>query len=403
MHKPSGNIHHDTTGKRGKKGSYYVRFRFPDPITGQRKEKIISGFKTQKEAKDALAGLTAAHVGGELVVNKQGFTVNDGWKLYKEELELRVELGKLKQKTLDSKCYVWRTKVEKRWGHRIMAEIRPLDIIRFMKDTPKNQRHVYQVVKHAFDTAHRNGAIGHNPFSRVRRADFTDEHTAKVEPEQYWTTEQLKIFREAAAADNDPHRWFWDVVIFTGMRRGEVLGICDDALDFSGHPTLELKRQVAADIHGHPVWSTPKTEKSVRTIALIEEAATAIREQQFLRASYALADYEWDTPWHRGEEVQSFDALEMGAVFVNPDGGMWRPESYGKRFQRYVKKLGLPPIGLHGLRHTFATAALDAGVPLKVLSQILGHSRIEITADVYQHVTAETSEAAFEQVAGLIR
>ena len=93
----------------------------------------------------------------------------------------------------------------------------------------------------------------------------------------------------------------------------------------------------------------------------------------------------------------------MGAVFVNPDGGMWRPESYGKRFQRYVKKLGLPPIGLHGLRHTFATAALDAGVPLKVLSRILGHSRIEITADVYQHVTPETSEAAFEQVAGLIR
>lgn len=402
MHKPSGNIHLDEKGTRGTKGSYYVRFKFPDPVTGKRKEKILSGFKTRREAKDALAHLMAAHVGGELVVTN-GFTVNDGWKLYKEELELRLEMGKLKQKTLDSKCYVWRTKVEKRWGHRLMAEIKPLDIVRFMKDTPTNQRHVYQVVKNVFDTAHRNGAIGQNPFVRVRRADFTAEHVAKVDPDQYWTTEQLKIFREAAAADNHPQRWFWDVTIFTGMRRGEVLGICDDALDFSGHPTLELKRQLAADIHGVPNWSTPKTKKSVRKIALIEEAVTAIREQQFLRASYALADYEWENPYQeRGAQVD-FDFLEMGALFVNPDGGMYRPDSYSKIFQRYVKRLGLPPIGLHGLRHTFATAALDAGVPLKVLSQILGHSKIGITADVYQHVTPEATETAFEQVAGLIR
>jgi site-specific recombinase XerD len=123
---------------------------------------------------------------------------------------------------------------------------------------------------------------------------------------------------------------------------------------------------------------------------LIDEAVTAIREQQFKRATYEL---EYQDEWTN----------ERGALFVNADGSILNPDSFSKRFSRYVKELGLTNIGLHGLRHTFATVALEAGVPLKVLSDMLGHSEITVTADIYQHVTVESKATAFEQVAGLIR
>ena len=125
-------------------------------------------------------------------------------------------------------------------------------------------------------------------------------------------------------------------------------------------------------------------------MVLIDEAVTAIREQQFKRATYEL---EYKDEWTN----------ERGALFVNADGSILNPDTFSKRFSRYVKELGLPNIGLHGLRHTFATVALEAGVPLKALSEMLGHSEVNITADIYQHVTVETKATAFEQVAGLIR
>ena len=63
---------------------------------------------------------------------------------------------------------------------------------------------------------------------------------------------------------------------------------------------------------------------------------------------------------------------------------------------------GLPQIRLHDLRHSYATAALEAGVPLKVVSERLGHSSIAITGDIYSHVRPEIHQAAADKVAGLI-
>jgi integrase len=58
-------------------------------------------------------------------------------------------------------------------------------------------------------------------------------------------------------------------------------------------------------------------------------------------------------------------------------------------FRRYVGRHDLKPIRMHGLRHTFATSSLAAGVPLEVISKMLGHARIEITANTYAHATPE--------------
>ena len=67
-----------------------------------------------------------------------------------------------------------------------------------------------------------------------------------------------------------------------------------------------------------------------------------------------------------------------------------------------MQAAGLPDVGLHGLRHTHATMLLEAGVPLKVVSERLGHSSISITADTYQHVLDHMQDKAAEAIRGLI-
>jgi len=78
------------------------------------------------------------------------------------------------------------------------------------------------------------------------------------------------------------------------------------------------------------------------------------------------------------------------------------PETVIRTFERLTRSSGLPPIRLHDLRHTAASLALQAGVPLKVVSEQLGHSSLAITADTYTSVLPAVAQAAAEAVAGVV-
>jgi integrase len=94
-------------------------------------------------------------------------------------------------------------------------------------------------------------------------------------------------------------------------------------------------------------------------------------------------------------------------VFTREDGAGIHPERITQGFARAVKKAKLPAIPVHGVRHSYATALMDAGVPLERVSKRLGHSSLSITADVYQHRTDESDRAAAEagalRIAGSVR
>jgi integrase len=93
---------------------------------------------------------------------------------------------------------------------------------------------------------------------------------------------------------------------------------------------------------------------------------------------------------------------ESGLVFVREDGAGLDPVWVARRFQQLVANARLPRIRVHDVRHSWATAALGAGVPLKVVSERLGHSSVSITADTYQHATEGLDRQAASTVAGLI-
>jgi hypothetical protein len=89
-------------------------------------------------------------------------------------------------------------------------------------------------------------------------------------------------------------------------------------------------------------------------------------------------------------------------VFTREDGQVLHPEHVTKRFVRLVRDAGLPPITLHGVRHSYSAAALAAGEPLKYVSERLGHASTSITANLYQHVLPSMDERTANAVANLI-
>ena len=93
---------------------------------------------------------------------------------------------------------------------------------------------------------------------------------------------------------------------------------------------------------------------------------------------------------------------DSGLVFTMPDGSPIHPQRISAWFLQHTRAAGLPRIRLHDVRHSYATAALAAGVPPKVISQRLGHATIAITMDTYSHVIPGLDEQAAETVARLI-
>ena len=128
-----------------------------------------------------------------------------------------------------------------------------------------------------------------------------------------------------------------------------------------------------------------KTPNAARTIDL--DAATA----------ELLADWRTEHAAHFGGD----DANRW--VFRKPDGNLLHPQSLSQAFDRAVTDANVPKISLHGLRHTHATLLLKAGVPLKVVSERLGHSTPAFTMATYQHVLPGMQAEAAATFAALLQ
>lgn len=198
-----------------------------------------------------------------------------------------------------------------------------------------------------------------------------------------WTAQQLRSFLQATKDER-----FWTAFhlsAHTGMRRGEVLGLHWEDIDFEHH-RLSVRRSLISVAY-KPQFSTPKTGKA-RVIDLDSNTVEILR-------------------WHRTRQEQ--ERLSFGPgyatnplVFVDEDGSLMHPDRFTSLFNRLVKREGLQRIRLHDLRDSHATISLRAGVPVKVVSERLGHASPSFTMAVYQHVMPGMQAAAAAQFAALI-
>ena len=167
------------------------------------------------------------------------------------------------------------------------------------------------------------------------------------------------------------------VAAFYGLRRGEVLGLKWDAIDFN-RGTLTIKRTVTeATIDGTMKiieQDSAKTKSSLRTLPLVgsfRDYFQKVKEAQELNKKVCgnCYNYEYD-----------------GYVFVNELGERMRPNYLTEYFPKYIAKHGMPKMRFHDLRHSCASLLLANGVPLKQIQEWLGHSDFSTTANIYSHL-----------------
>ena len=155
----------------------------------------------------------------------------------------------------------------------------------------------------------------------------------------------------------------------TGLRRGEICGIKWSDTDFN-EGTLCIKRSVSTKEGGGVSIGETKTDAGVRTIIMPPSVATLLWKKR------SDAINEWVFPH-----------------YTNPSDPL-HPSSAYKKLKTLLKRLELPLLRFHDLRHTFATQATDGGVDPKTLAGILGHTDASFTLDTYTHVTSDMQRGA---------
>lgn len=178
----------------------------------------------------------------------------------------------------------------------------------------------------------------------------------------------------------------WVLLATTGMRRGEAIGLRWKDVDLTKGRLRVV--QTITQIRSQVNIGEPKTAHGRRSIALDSATVAVLRN-------------------HRKAVLEErvlvgTDFSDEGLVFHQPDGACLRPDAVSAQFMRRVDRHGLPRLTLHGLRHTWATLALEQGIHPRVVQERLGHSTIAITLGIYSHVSPTLHDDAANEVAGLL-
>ena len=247
--------------------------------------------------------------------------------------------------------------------------------------SPMTVHHVHACLHRAFKDAVRWNRLFRNPVDAADPPKISGPGGREMKT---WTATQVRAFLEATR--NDRLHALWRLLAMTGMRRGEVLGLKWEDIDFEAR-RLAVRRSLIP-LGGDVIVSEPKTARGRRSIALDPETVEVLKAQ----AALQLAEQQrWGEAW-----------TDSGYICTKVDGRPYHPEVVSRYFRHAVREAKLPTIRPHDLRHTHATLALRAGIHPKVVSERLGHATVSITLDTYSHAIPAMQEEAAVLIADLV-
>jgi integrase len=369
--------------------TWYVVIDRPRDSDGTRRQKWHGGFGTRREAEAARARIVHEFNTGTYV--EPNSTTLSEWV---HEHWLPSVQSRVKPSTFDSYRRNLELHVLPQLGNRQIRQLTPSMLNRLyaylMADghqkkpgglSAKTVRYIHTIVHKALADAVDSDLIATNAAERSKPPRPRARGVTEI---GFWKPEELGAFLDLVRG----HRLeaAWHVAAMTGMRRGEVLGLRWQDVDFDA--ARISVRQALVSVSYKVIVSTPKNHQA-RVIDLDAGTNHLLRTH---RDAQQLEREEW------GADYQDNDL-----VFCKENGTWLHPNTFSQAFGGLVAKTSLPRIRLHDLRHTHATIALKAGVPVKVITERLGHENPAFTMKQYAHVIPGMQADAARVVASTIR
>ena len=346
-----------------------------DPVTGRRRQRdITTECARKKDAEDFLENYLKERITGQKTTAPAKMTVNnllDKWLEYQK--------SRVRESTWQS--YQWTLKrIKSALGNLLLEELAPLSIEDFLLDLRSSKlsatsiRYHYNVLSEALTRAVRWRLIAVNPALAVdppKKAHFE----AKV-----LNNAELATLIQAAQG-----KFLYLPIVLAatcGLRRGEVCGIRWQDVDLD-HSTIYV-RHTLDWIDGKLDLHAVKTARSERSVKLAQVTVEAFKKEKVRQAADKLKN---------GELYQDRDYC-----WAWDDGRPYAPDYLYKKFCLLLKEAKLPTVRFHDLRHSHATSLLASGVPVKIISERLGHTSVSFTQDIYAHVLPNMQQQAADMV-----
>jgi integrase len=241
-------------------------------------------------------------------------------------------------------------------------------------------RRILAVLTTILNGAVKDELISANPALGADKPALADS-TVRI-----WEPEHVRIFLQRCGQRRLGA--LYETAVLTGLRRGELCGLRWSDVDLVARKITVRRSRVS--VRGKVLeQATTKTRAGLRTVPLSDAAVGALLSWQLRQAEEAEAAQE---AWHT-----------EGHVFTMEDGRAIDP-SYVTRLFSILRRQGeeLPPLSFHGLRHCAASLMLASGADIAVVSKLLGHASVAITADVYGHLVGTIAQKAVDGAANLI-
>lgn len=333
------SVHKMTDGS----GRWYASFYYQDAF-GVRHRKKKEGFKRQSDAKAYEDSYLKQHAGD------CSMSVRSLYDLYIASCETR-----LKEATIIKKKHIFKDKILPTFGDVAVSAVTPLMIHEWqnaLMQQPFSQTYLRTInndLAALFVFAEHYYGLERNPCRKEQRMGKRD---AKVM--QFWTLEQ---YRRAIATVDDPElHMIYEILFWTGMRRGECMALTVADVDLK-RKTVSITKTLDRR-GGRSIVTTPKTENSTRTVTLPDPLCAAL--QEYIKRLYQPS--KSDLLFHRA------------------------PGTVSNYIRKAAARAGVPQIRVHDLRHSHASMLIEMGFSPLLIAERLGHDSVDTTLRIYSHL-----------------
>ena len=320
---------------------------------------------------------------GQAVTSAKFETFAREW--FKDYAEL-----KLKRNTLISYRNMQK-RVYANLGHVRIDKISPLDIQRLVRSlvadglgTDTVKQHV-RLVSVILNYAVKKRVLTYNPCITV------DYPMAQEKTRDFYTVEEVKqllALLESDEEQNKSYALFFMLAVYTGCRRGELLGLEWKDIDFDDD-TITIARAYYYDPYAKECFTdTPKTKSSRRGLKLPSHV------MEKLRAFKTWQDEQ--------REVCGGSWIETDRLFTNWDGSPMKPNTISVYLARFLKRTGMRKVTIHSFRHFNASILINSGVEVVTVQTALGHSTAMTTLSIYSHAFSNAQTKAMEAISNVI-